>query len=213
MTSTSNGTAVGVFPTTQQAQRAVQELKEVGFRDDQIGVAARNGTLDGDGDGDDDRGSKAATGAMAGVATGAGVGGLWALGIAAGFLPAIGPVIAGGIFASLLASAAAGAAAGGLVGMLVGLGIPEDEAEYYHGEFQSGKSIVTVRAADRRDEAVRIFRRYGGTDASARSSMATGAALNVPVAHHDVATHGESASGAITGEEIRVAVVNVRRIA
>jgi len=174
MTSTSNGTAVGVFPTTQQAQRAVQELKEIGFHDDQIGVAARNGKLDGDGDGDDDRGSKAAAGAMAGVATGAGVGGLWALGIAAGFLPAIGPVIAGGIFASLLASAAAGAAAGGLVGMLMGLGIPEDEAEYYHGEFQSGKSIVTVRAGDRRDEAVRVFRRYGGTDASARSSMATG---------------------------------------
>jgi hypothetical protein len=120
-------TAVGVFESRQEAQRAVQELKRMGFRDDQIGVAARDSeghsthtTAAKEGE------SYAAEGAVAGAATGAGVGALWAIGIAAGMLPAIGPVIAGGTLAAVLASAATGAAAASLVGALVGMGIPED---------------------------------------------------------------------------------------
>src|SRR5579872_3823310 len=90
---------VGVFTDRSQAQKCVAELRRDGFREDQIGVAGR--------DGDTttavaaDKGKKMAAGAATGVAAGAGVGALWALGIAAGFLPAIGPVIAGGIFASI----------------------------------------------------------------------------------------------------------------
>src|SRR3954470_15982533 len=103
MVATARTTAVGVFDDRGQAQRAVAELRQAGFADDQIGVTTR---------GHEDEGAvatagkdtHAAEGAAAGVATGAGVGALWGLGIAAGILPAIGPVIAGGTLAAIIAS-------------------------------------------------------------------------------------------------------------
>jgi uncharacterized protein (TIGR02271 family) len=116
-------------------------------------------------------------GAVAGVVTGASVGGLWALGIAAGVLPAIGPVIAGGTLAAILASAAGGAAAGGLVGSLIGLGIPEEEAEYYHGELHQGRTIVTVKSEGRYSEAHAILHRFGASDY--HSAATTGASASI----------------------------------
>ena len=57
---------------------------------------------------------------------------------------------------------ASGAAAAGLAGALVGLGIPEDEAKHYDTEFQSGRTIVTVKAsATRYAEAMDILGRNG----------------------------------------------------
>jgi uncharacterized protein (TIGR02271 family) len=79
-------------------------------------------------------------------------------------LPAIGPAIAGGTLAAILASAATGAAAAGLAGALIGLGIPKEEAEYYEGELRAGRTIVTVQAGDRYDEAASILRRYDSYD-------------------------------------------------
>jgi len=157
---------VGVFDDRNQAQQAVNELKRAGFRDDQIGVAARDeGRTVRHGD---EEGSYAEEGAVTGVAAGAGIGGLWALGIAAGALPAIGPVIAGGVLASVLASAAAGAAVGGLAGALIGLGIPEDEAGYYEDEFKAGRTIVTVKTDGRFNDANDILRRFGAYDIDTR---------------------------------------------
>ncbi|MHB8955402.1 MAG: YsnF/AvaK domain-containing protein [Pirellulaceae bacterium] len=162
-------TLVGVFDNREYAQQAVRELKQAGFREDQIGIATRS---DEHSETATQEGSLAEEGAIAGVATGAGIGGLWALGIAAGFLPAIGPVIAGGILASLVASAAAGAAVGGLAGALIGLGIPEEEAEHYEQEFRAGRTIVTVKPDGRYQEALAILRRFGATDASMRGTDA-----------------------------------------
>ncbi|MGH7129004.1 MAG: general stress protein, partial [Planctomycetaceae bacterium] len=85
----------------------------------------------------------------------------------AGLLPAIGPVIAGGLLMSILASAAGGAAAGGLVGALIGLGIPEEEARFYDTEFRAGRTVVTVQAGDRYDEAFAICNRRGAYNANA----------------------------------------------
>jgi len=177
MRTTSTVTAVGVFSTHTQAQRAVADLKQAGFRDDQIGVVYRS---EGSDRAKDDAGTMAAEGAMTGLAAGAGIGGMWAIGIAAGLLPAIGPVIAGGILASLAASAAAGAAAGGLVGAFIGLGIPEEEAEYYHSEVQAGRTVVTVKATERHDDVKRIFRQHSGYDASSRASAPTHLAAMSP---------------------------------
>lgn len=168
-------TAVGVFEDRQKAQQAVNELKRAGFREDQIGVAGREGeTVTGAGD-SLGTGSKVAIGAATGATAGAGIGALWGIGILAGVLPAIGPAIAGGTLATILSSAAAGAAAAGLAGALIGLGIPEDEAKYYESEFHSGRIIVTVRAENRYDEAVAILRRFEGYDYSTGSTRATGA--------------------------------------
>ncbi|MHB8900958.1 MAG: hypothetical protein ACYC6Y_19600 [Thermoguttaceae bacterium] len=170
---------VGVFEDRRMAQEAIQDLKRSGFSDDLVGVASRDieDAKARRADQDDDN-SGAAEGAAIGAATGAGVGGLWGIAIAAGLLPAIGPVIAGGILASVLASAGLAAAVGGIAGALTGLGVPEDEAKYYEGEFQSGRTVVTVKAGDRFTEAASILQRHGAYDMHNRyassGSSATG---------------------------------------
>ncbi len=161
-TQTMNRTAVvGVFDNRSDAQAAVQDLKQSGFRDDEIGIVSRDGHGDGV-DTDDVGETNAAEGAAVGVAAGAGVGALWAIGIAAGLLPAIGPIIAGGLFASILASAAGGAAVGGLVGALIGMGIPEEEAAEYEEQVKSGRTIVTVKTTTRQSQAEEILNRHRG---------------------------------------------------
>jgi len=159
MQSTTRTTLIAVFENRHDAQRAVDELRRAGFREDEIGVAAREG------DTPSGTGSLVAEGAVAGAAAGAGVGALWALGIASGLLPPLGMVVAGGLLASVLASAAGGAAVAGLVGALIGLGISEEDAKYYEGEFHAGRTIVTVQSADGRlGEALAIARRHNGYD-------------------------------------------------
>ena len=141
-TSTDRETVVTIFHSHAEAQRAVRELKDAGFTDEQIGIAAKD--LDGSYQEQTD-GNMASEGATTGAIGGLGAGALWGLGIVAGVLPAIGPVIAGGALAAIAASAAGTAAAGGVIGALIGLGIPEKEAEYYEGEFNSGRTVVTVK--------------------------------------------------------------------
>ncbi len=145
-------TVVAAFHSPHEAQQAIHRLKEAGFTDQQIGVVSpgEDGTLP-----DQTQDTEASEGAAAGAATGLGVGALWGLGIVGGMLPAIGPVIAGGALAAIAASAAGTAAVGGVVGALVGLGVSEDEADYYHGEFKSGRTIVTVQTEASRHAEVR----------------------------------------------------------
>lgn len=178
MTQGNRSTVVGVFQDAQQAQQAIKELRQAGFREDEIGVISREGEAKAGEARTEDRGSHAGTGAVTGAVAGAGTGALWALGIAAGVLPAIGPVVAGGILASILASAAGTAVAGGILGALIGLGIPEEEARYYEEEFQAGRTIVTVRTESRFDEARSVLQRHGAYDqsmASAAGARASGA--------------------------------------
>jgi uncharacterized protein (TIGR02271 family) len=160
-------TAVGVFRDRAHAQQAVRELRQMGFSEDDIGVVSHRDDESTDGQiGREaaDEETNAGSGALAGAATGLGLGGLWGLGVVAGALPAIGPVIAGGALAAVLASAATGAAAGGLLGALIGMGIPEEEAEYYQGELERGRTIVTVRANGRYDEAQAVLYRHDAYD-------------------------------------------------
>ncbi len=163
---------VGVFDDRSRAEQAVEALHQAGFGDNQIGFAARE--VQGEGSGSGAEGTPPSKGGQ-GLAKGAVVGGI--LGAAAALLiPGIGPVIAGGILAPLLggataagvgaAGAAAGAAIGGLAGGLSGLGVPETEAKYYEGEFESGRTIVTVRPGDRYAEAESILQQYGAYDAT-----------------------------------------------
>jgi len=181
----SHTTAVGVFENREDAQRAVQELKRMGFRDDQIGVVSHNADT-GKAEHTTGSGSNVEAGALTGAAAGAGVGALWGLGIMAGLLPAIGPVIAGGTLAALLGSAATGAVAAGLAGALIGMGIPDEDATYYESEFKSGRTIVTVKAENRYDEANNVLRRFNSYDRSSNRTS-TGTATS-----HTSATSGSS---------------------
>ena len=145
-------TAVGVFRDFTHAEQAIKELRSSGFASDQIGFLA-----------DDPEkmeappvsGTQAGKGAAVGTTVGGVVGAALGLAVAVVVLPVAGPVIVGG----LLAGVFFGGAGGGILGALIGLNIPEDEARHCEQQFHSGRSLVTVQAGDRYEEAVAILRR------------------------------------------------------
>jgi uncharacterized protein (TIGR02271 family) len=184
-TTEQRSTVVGVFEDRRQAETVVSELRQAGFREDQIGVAGRHAEGETPEATTAEPGTHWETGAAAGALAGAGVGGLVGLGILAGVIPAIGPVIAGGTLAAILANAAGGAALGGLVGALVGAGIPEEEARYYQSELEAGRTIVTVKADGRYDEAASILRRHGAYDMHTAASRTAGTAAASRTAEGD----------------------------
>jgi uncharacterized protein (TIGR02271 family) len=177
MAAKTRSTVVGVFEDRMAADRAVDELRRAGFREDQIGVAGRyeedRVVVDRDPSLEEEA-SAAGTGAISGALAGAGLGALAGLGILAGVIPIVGPAIAGGTLGILLSNAAAGAGIAGLAGALIGAGVSEEEAEYYEGELKGGRTIVTVQADGRTGEAGEILRRHGAYDMQTRS----GAAIN-----------------------------------
>jgi len=174
-------TVVGVFEDNRRADQAVADLMRAGFRKDQIGVAMRHSdstqqvgaspitTTD------EGEGSHAGSGALTGALTGLGLGALAGLGVLAGVIPVVGPAIAAGTLGVVLSNAAAGVGIGGLVGSLIGAGIPEEEAEYYHKEFEAGRTIVTVQADQNASEARDVLRRNGAYDVTDRASSSTSA--------------------------------------
>jgi hypothetical protein len=160
MLTSTRSTAIGVFPDRARAEQAVDELRRAGFRMDQVGFVARNGTgLITDATETEVR---AESGAAAGAVTGGLLGALLG-GVAALSIPGIGPVLAAGLLAGVLSGTAAGAWGGGLLGALVGLALPEEEARHYQEEVRAGRTLVTVEAGDRYVEAVDILSRCGGT--------------------------------------------------
>jgi hypothetical protein len=174
---TRTATVIGVFEDRDSARAAVSELRRAGFREDQIGLVTH------DTDRAPPRGDEsgipgepthtrweegAGIGAAAGAVTGTGLG----LAVAAGLIPGVGPVLAGGTLMALLASAGTGAAVGTVLGGLVGLGVPEEEAKYYSGEFTSGRTIVTVRADENTVQAWEVLSRHGAYNAQNRPAAA-----------------------------------------
>ena len=173
MTGTTRSTIVGVFEDRRRAEQAVEDLRRAGFRDDQIGLVARDaGGRVTDVNRRDGGETYAEEGAVAGAIAGAGVGSLVGLGVLAGVVPVIGPAIAAGTLATILMNAAGGADIAGLAGALIGWGIPEEEAEYYESEIKEGRYLVTVRADGRYGEAWAILQRHGGYDRSTAPTTA-----------------------------------------
>lgn len=180
MDSNQNSAVAGVFGDQAQAEQAVADLRSAGFAENQIGYAVRgegdrvttgdvdSGDTGGGGTSDPDARGGTREGGVMGAITGASFGSI--VGAAAALLlPGIGPVVAGGILATALTGAAVGAAAGGIVGALREWGFSEEEATYYQGELETGRTIVTVRADGRQDEARAILQRNGGYDEGSRS--------------------------------------------
>jgi hypothetical protein len=172
MATTRRSIIVGVFDDHRNADTAVNELRNAGFSEDQIGVVMRHG----------DDGARAAgrspghetyaeEGGVTGVLVGAGLGALAGLGVLSGVIPVIGPAIAGGTLGILVSNAALGAGVAGLVGVLIGWGVPEPEAKYYHGELEAGRTIVTVRVDGRTDKAWAIMQRHGAYDMNTRAAL------------------------------------------
>jgi hypothetical protein len=149
--------AVGVFPTRNEAEHALKELRDSGFPMDRVSVVARDaeGREDIAGASVHDRvGTKAEEGAGIGALTGGGLGGLTGLlvGLGALAIPGIGPVMLAGAtataIATTIAGGAIGAVTGSLVGALVGLGIPEEQARVYNERVTRGEYLVIVDGTD-----------------------------------------------------------------
>ncbi len=193
-----HATVVGVFSEVRMAQAAVQELRRVGFREDQVGVVSRDHRAE---VGEvaptttEATGSHWEEGAAVGAAAGAGIGALWAVGMATIALPPILPaILVSSWLVSVLASAASGALIAGIAGALIGLGIPEEEATYYEDEFKSGRTLVTVQSPGRYEEVRDILRRYGAYDHANREvdrEYAVNRDINVPVAREEVVDEDE----------------------
>jgi hypothetical protein len=153
--------AVGVFENPEKAHQAVEELRQAGYSDEEIGYLTRasaNRPAE-------DTGTFITNSAVEGGL----VGGL--LGAAAAlFIPGLGPALAGGILAAALGGAAIGAATGGIVAALVNIGVPEVEARFYQKELEAGRIIVTVKSPTGYADALNILRRNGAYDASTHFS-------------------------------------------
>ena len=158
------------FESREHADRALGDLRNSGFKDDEVGWAMRHEEAP---EGTKDVSDDVAAGATAGAVTG---GLLGAAGAAAGMalIPGLGPFIAGGYLATILTTAGASAAAGGILGGLAGMFGDEDEGKFYEEEFRAGRPVMTVNAGDREEEAREIFRRSGGYDYQSRRAAAGG---------------------------------------
>lgn len=145
--------AVGTFPSRQEAQEALNALRDLGFSMDKVSVLAKDadpgeniGGASVSDRGDNEAQEGAGIGAVAGTALG-GVGGLL-VGLEALVIPGVGPFLAAGTIATTLAGAGIGAAAGSMIGALTGLGIPEEQAKVYSDQVSQGSYLVIVEGSE-----------------------------------------------------------------
>lgn len=145
---------VGIFESVQEANNVIIRLKEIGYREDDITVLARDkdkmDRLEGD---TDNMGTGAAIGGTIGGIAAA----LPALGLLA--IPGIGPILAAGPLAVILGGIVAGGVAGGLIGAFTKMGIDEVDARNYEHQLNEGKIIVLVENRENmRDEVFNTYR-------------------------------------------------------
>jgi hypothetical protein len=160
MTSSTGRTLVGVFDSREEAELVVDELRQAGFAEKEIGFVIRGDDAVAGGVISDATLTKDGQGAVNGMVAGGLAGSL--LGAAAVFvIPGVGPLLAMGVLASALGFGAAGVATGGILGAMIGAGVSEKEARVYEKEFNAGRAIVTVNAGERVLEGFRILGRHG----------------------------------------------------
>lgn len=155
---------IGIFENENEAINVIKRLKEIGYREDDITVVAKdkekmdriddqtdvNTKTQGDG-------GKVGAGAAIGGTIGGLAAALPALGLLA--IPGIGPILAAGPIAVILGGAVAGGVAGGLVGALAEMGVNEEEAKKYEHQLEQGKIIILVENKDdTRDEVYNTYR-------------------------------------------------------
>jgi hypothetical protein len=160
-----------LFDNLNDAQKAMQELVNNGFRSDEISLVS------GDENGRPANASEVTGGTASAAAGGAGagaiLGGLAGLLIGLGTLavPGVGPVLAAGPLAAALAGAGIGAVTGGLIGALVDSGVPEEEARYYAEGVRRGGILISIRTPDDSVESASvILNRYHPVDIHQRAT-------------------------------------------
>lgn len=171
-----NKVVFGIFDTRMAVERAVDELKMRGFRQEDISVLLPN--AEGSKNFAHEKGTKAPEGATTGAASGLVVGGTlgWLAGIGMLAIPGIGPFIAAGPLLASLAGAGIGGTVGGLGGALIGFGIPEYEAKRYESVLKSGGMLISVHADNSEwvTKAQDILKAAGARDISSTTEEKSG---------------------------------------
>jgi hypothetical protein len=156
----------GIYPNRPMVEKAVEELKDAGFRNADISVLfpESGGTKEFA----IEKETKAPEGAASGAGTGAVIGGAlgWLMGIGLLVIPGIGPFIAAGPIMVALAGAGAAGLVGGIAGALIGMGIPEYEANRYEGRIKKGGILLSIHTDDRdwKNKGKDILKRTGAED-------------------------------------------------
>lgn len=166
-----NTAVFAIFRDKLSVERAVDSLKDAGFRSTDISVLLADNV--GTKDFAHEKETKAPEGTTAGAATGAVVGGTlgWLAGIGALAIPGLGPLIAAGPIMAALAGAGVGGAVGGITGALIGMGIPEYEAKRYEGLIKEGRALLSVHC-DKQEwvsKAKDVLKAAGGEDIASRN--------------------------------------------
>lgn len=136
-------TVVGVFEDRERARRAIEELHDDGFTEEEVSLVAKDDRQGGDGGNDPDRIDMVGNEDISdGAAWGGGLGALGGLmaGLGALAIPGIGPIVAAGP----LAAALTGAVAGGVAGGLIDMGIPEQEGQRFEEDVKEGRILTVV---------------------------------------------------------------------
>jgi hypothetical protein len=141
--------AVGTFPTRQDAEAALIELRDAGFNMDRVSAIAQSPKADEQlGDVEVKSSSqRAKEGAEIGAVMGATTGGILGLIGSISILAIPGVDVATEVAVLLgnaLLGSGVGAAGGSLVGALIGWGIPEEQAVYYDELLSQGSYVVLV---------------------------------------------------------------------
>jgi hypothetical protein len=169
MTTSNGSTLVGIFQSRYEAELALDELRQAGFDNKDLGFAIRGDDSGSAGMITDSLLTKDGHGAAKGMLAG-GIAGSLVGAAAVLVLPGIGPILSMGVLASALGFGAAGVATGGIIGAMSGLGISEDEARVYEKEFHAGRAIVVVHARGRGSEAFGILGKHGALNIDSETS-------------------------------------------
>lgn len=151
-------TVIGLFNSREQAEQAVNEIKNAGIGNEEISIAAREDRFNKGEEGEDN--SYLNQNLTNGAGTGGALGGLAGLMAGAGALaiPGIGPILAIGPIAAGLT----GVAAGGITGSLVDMGIPQDRGNYYQEEVKKGEILAVVKSDQSKINDIASFMRNNG---------------------------------------------------
>ena len=158
---TDKQTVVGVFTDRRHAEVAMDALRHNLFPTEDIGFLSPTGSGTADETPTARIEHKAESGVMTGAVTGGAVGAV-AGAVAVALIPGIGQVLIGGALLGVLGATAAGAALGTYLGPFVGMkNVDDDLSRRVEQELSGGRTVVTVRTADRAEKVMDILRDHG----------------------------------------------------
>ncbi len=156
-------TVVGVFSSTEAAERALVALNQAAFSGEEVSLVAK-GTGAADEILSQASAERTVEGTTKGIVAGGVLGGL--IGVGAFVIPGAAPIAVAGLLAAWLQGVFAGAFFGGIAGALVVHGVPEDVARRYENQLSAGDQLLMVLAqqGSREETARQLLLEAGSED-------------------------------------------------